>query len=99
MYPDQWRGYYITAYGIARKHGFPGTEREWLESLRGPKGDPAINQGYYENYDALLKAHPTGNAGDTYIVGTQFYVWNGETWEDAGTWRGPKTSETSPKPA
>lgn len=30
-----WRGYYITAYGIAVKHGFKGTEEEWLESLVG----------------------------------------------------------------
>ena len=25
--------YFITAYGIARKHGFKGTEEEWLNSL------------------------------------------------------------------
>ena len=24
----EWRGYYITAYGIAVKHGFTGTEEE-----------------------------------------------------------------------
>ena len=24
----EWRGYYITAYGIAVKHGFQGTEEE-----------------------------------------------------------------------
>ena len=30
-----WRGYYITAYGIAVKHGFKGTDEEWLESLVG----------------------------------------------------------------
>ena len=39
-----WRGYYITAYGIAVKHGFKGTEEEWLESLRGPQG-PQGEQG------------------------------------------------------
>ena len=31
---DNWRGYYLTAYGIAVKHGFSGTEEEWLEALR-----------------------------------------------------------------
>ena len=35
----RWRGYYLTAYGIAVKHGFKGTEAEWLESLKGKKGD------------------------------------------------------------
>lgn len=36
-------GYYLTAYGIAVKHGFVGTEEEWLVSLvgpRGPQGEP-----------------------------------------------------------
>ena len=32
---DGWRGYYISAYGLAVKHGFEGTESEWLESLYG----------------------------------------------------------------
>lgn len=30
-----WPGYYISAYGIAVKHGFSGTEEEWLQSLKG----------------------------------------------------------------
>lgn len=29
-----------SAYAIAVSHGFQGTEQEWLNSLRGPKGDP-----------------------------------------------------------
>ena len=33
-----WEGYYISAYGIAVKRGFNGTEEEWLESLKGDKG-------------------------------------------------------------
>ena len=32
--------YYFTAYGIAVKHGFQGTEEQWLESLKGAQGDP-----------------------------------------------------------
>ena len=32
---DGWRGYYISAYGLAVKHGYEGTEEEWLETLRG----------------------------------------------------------------
>ena len=30
----------LDAYAIAVAHGFQGTEQEWLNSLRGPKGDP-----------------------------------------------------------
>lgn len=29
-----------SAYAIAVAHGFKGTEQEWIDSLRGPKGDP-----------------------------------------------------------
>ncbi len=32
--------YYMTAYGIAVKHGFCGTEEQWLASLKGVAGDP-----------------------------------------------------------
>ena len=28
-----------SAYQIAQAHGFEGTEEEWLESLKGEKGD------------------------------------------------------------
>lgn len=38
MIGEKWRGYYLTAYGIAVKHGYTGTEEEWLESLVGPEG-------------------------------------------------------------
>lgn len=31
----------ITAYAIAKKHGFEGTEEEWLESLKGKDGESA----------------------------------------------------------
>lgn len=30
--------YYLSAYALAVKHGFQGTEEEWLESLTGPPG-------------------------------------------------------------
>ena len=33
-------GAYVSAYGIAVKHGFPGTEEDWLASLQGGQGAP-----------------------------------------------------------
>ncbi len=36
-----WRGYYLTAYGIAVKHGFRGSEEEWLKTLAGERGERA----------------------------------------------------------
>lgn len=32
-----------SAYAIAVAHGFKGSEQDWLDSLRGPKGDPGKN--------------------------------------------------------
>ena len=59
-YPQRYPRYYITAYGIAVKHGFEGTEEEWLESLRGPKGDPVLWLGQYDSLEILKEKHPTG---------------------------------------
>ena len=35
-----FKGYYLSAYAIAVKLGFVGTEEEWVASLKGDKGDP-----------------------------------------------------------
>ena len=40
-------GYYISAYGIAVKNGYTGTETEWLASLKGTQGDSVDMR--YEN--------------------------------------------------
>ena len=65
----EYAGYYLSAYGIARKHGYTGTEEEWLASLKGEagpqgeKGDTgaAGAQGIPQvssAVDAWLTAHP-----------------------------------------
>lgn len=99
-----WKGYYLTAYGIAVKHGFVGTEEEWLESLKGDKGDVSITKGHYDTLPELESAHPTGSDGDIYMVGDHLYYWDmvSGAWEDAGSWQGPKgdkgdTGETGPQ--
>lgn len=57
-----------SAYAIAVAHGYTGTESEWLESLRGPKGD----KGSAEETAQILKKDgeflksvkgPKGDAG------------------------------------
>ena len=52
----RWRGYYITAYGLAVKHGFTGTEEEWLESLVGEDGK-SVDIRYNEETNTLQWRH------------------------------------------
>lgn len=54
----RWRGYYLTAYGIAVKHGFKGTEAEWLESLTGAQGESVELR--YEQESQTLQWKYTG---------------------------------------
>ena len=49
-------GMYISAYGIAVKHGFKGTEEEWILSLKGEKGDAFVYEDFTE--DELMKLKP-----------------------------------------
>lgn len=61
---QQWRGYYLTAYGIAVKHGFAGSETEWLASLKGDTGEagePALMR-----YDPESGYVQWQNRGDAY---------------------------------
>ncbi len=41
-----------SAYDLAVKYGYKGTEEEWLQSLKGPKGDPGTLENHTE-IDAL----------------------------------------------
>ena len=54
-------GYYISAYGIAVKHGYVGTEEEWIASLKGnqgDKGDPGEGITYVEyNTDGTMTVY------------------------------------------
>lgn len=45
-----------SAYAIAVAHGFKGSEQDWLDSLRGPKGDPG-GPGSVEQLARFLKEH------------------------------------------
>lgn len=45
--------YFLTAYGIALKHGFQGTEEEWLKSLTAY--GQALSTGYEGSYEEWLQ--------------------------------------------
>ena len=62
----------------------------------GPKGDTGATgtgitiKGSYNSYEELIREHPTGNNGDSYLVNGALYVWNGDTWENVGNIKGEK---------
>ena len=102
-----------SAYDIAKKNGFIGTQEEWLKTLIGPQGEQGpkgedgkdgtgVNiLGSFNTVDELLAAHPTGNIGDSYIVSGNLYVWNEEnqTWTSVGNIQGPKGDPGEQGPA
>lgn len=52
-----------SAYEIAVVHGFTGTEKEWIQSLKGKDGIPSVDDVARERLDKLE------NAADTTITG------------------------------
>lgn len=60
----------IDAYGVAVKNGFNGSVEEWLESLKGEKGDP----GNFEELTEAQKEFLKGKDG----ISVEHY-WNGTT--------------------
>ena len=64
--------YYITAYGLAVKHGYQGTEEEWLASLQGHDAyTEAVKAGYegteQEFYAMLAAAADTAENMPLYL--------------------------------
>lgn len=72
----------------------------------GPAGTSVTILGSFSNYDELKKEHPTGQAGNSYLVGDNLYVWSVDDgdWIDVGLIRGPEgkvgpTGDTGPRGA
>lgn len=92
-------GYYLSAYSIAVKHGYEGTEAQWLETLKGapgPAGKSFEILGYYGSLAELEAGVPAPGPGAVYGVGTNapydIYVWdevNG-AWINNGAIQGPQ---------
>lgn len=72
--------YYLTAYEIAVKKGFEGTEQEWLESLKGETGAGFEIAGEYQTLEELEQAVPDPVQGPAYKVGSGdsalIYAWS-----------------------
>ena len=59
---------------------------------RGYDGYGVKIMGSYNTYDELIKEHPNGNLGDSYLVDDDLYIWNPSKniWENTGKIKGPK---------
>lgn len=69
-----------------------GTTSANLKGEPGKDGTGVTILGSYATEDALKAAHPTGSAGDSYLVGGSLYVWS-ETeaaWDNVGNIQGPR---------
>ena len=79
-------------------------------SFKGPQGERGADGapgkdgtgvtilGSFDSPEALKAEHPTGNAGDSYLVNGHLYVWDtvGSNWKDVGTIQGPKGDKGDP---
>lgn len=66
-----------------------------IQGPQGPKGDDGTSVtilGSYDTVEQLEIAHPTGSAGDSYLIDGDLYVWDGTNleWTDVGTIQGPQ---------
>lgn len=62
---DEWRGY--SAYEVAVRNGYEGTEEEWLQSLKGRDGGVATVNGVAHDESGnvvLTSAEIPVNAGE-----------------------------------
>ena len=71
-------------------------------SLKGPQGEGLEVLDVYATLSDLQAAHPSGNSGDMYLVGTSpsfmLYVWSTSqaAWVQAGALSSPSPSVTTP---
>lgn len=77
------QGYYLSAYGIAKAHGYTGTEAEWLASLKGEAGEPG-KDGKPFNWRGAWDAAATYAHLDAVEHGGSCYVWVDEDDSTAG---------------
>ncbi len=72
--------------GPAGPQGIAGTN-----GSDGADGTGVSILGSYNSLAALQAAHPTGNAGDAYLINGSLYVWSTNTnaWSNAGNIQGP----------
>lgn len=77
------QGYYLSAYGIAKAHGYTGTEAEWLASLKGAAGEPG-KDGKPFNWRGAWDSTTSYAPMDAVEHNGSSYVWAGDEASTAG---------------
>lgn len=77
------QGYYLSAYGIAKAHGYTGTEAEWLASLKGAAGEPG-KDGKPFHWRGTWDAAATYAHLDAVEHSGSCYVWTDDADSTAG---------------
>lgn len=77
------QGYYLSAYGIAKAHGYTGTEAEWLASLKGAAGEPG-KDGKPFRWRGAWDAAATYAHLDAVEHNGSCYVWTDDADSTAG---------------
>lgn len=77
------QGYYLSAYGIAKAHGYTGTEAEWLASLKGAAGAPG-KDGKPFNWRGTWDASTSYAKLDAVEHNGSCYVWTDDADSTAG---------------
>ncbi len=90
-----YMGIYISAYGIAVKHGYTGTEADWLASLQGQpgeRGEPFTYEDFTEEQLAALMGPPGLTVTKAVInaEGHLIITLSNDTTLDAGYARGER---------
>ena len=69
-----------------------GTSSANLKGEPGKDGTGVTILGSYATEEDLVSARPSGNAGDSYLVGGDLYVWSetSGTWYNVGNIQGPR---------
>lgn len=75
--------------------GAPGADGpagpQGIEGPPGPKGDNATAFVFKGSKPSVAELPTTGNTvSDGYVVGTDFYVWDGSQWVNIGSIQGPE---------
>lgn len=74
---DDMPVYYLTAYAIAVKAGFDGTVEQWLESLKGEKGEPGksayqyAQEGGFQGSEEQFTEHMVANGKTAYAYAVE----------------------------